>query len=63
MLADEGVAVRVIDAYLVKPLDVATIREALTDTALPHSSSTDEPSGVSRKRSITLRVIRETPLP
>jgi transketolase len=32
VLADEGIAVRVIDAYSVKPLDAATIRDALSDT-------------------------------
>ena len=31
-LADEGVAVRVIDCYSVKPLDVATVRAAATKT-------------------------------
>ncbi|MCC3762049.1 transketolase [Glycomyces sp. TRM65418] len=31
-LADEGIPVRVIDAYSVKPLDAATIRQAAADT-------------------------------
>ena len=31
-LADRGIAVRVIDAYSVKPLDVATLREAAAET-------------------------------
>jgi transketolase len=33
-LEDEGVAVRVIDAYSVKPIDAATIRAALAETGL-----------------------------
>ena len=34
LLSDEGVAVRVIDAYSVKPIDVETIRAALSETGL-----------------------------
>ena len=34
LLSDEGVAVRVIDAYSVKPIDVETIRTALSETNL-----------------------------
>jgi transketolase len=33
-LAEEGVSVRVIDAYSVKPIDAATIRAALSETGL-----------------------------
>ncbi len=33
-LADDGVPVRVIDAYSVKPIDAATLRGALRDTGL-----------------------------
>jgi transketolase len=33
-LGEEGVSVRVIDAYSVKPIDAATLRDALEDTGL-----------------------------
>ena len=32
-LADEGIAIRVIDAYSVKPIDAGTLRQAAADTA------------------------------
>jgi transketolase len=44
-LGADGIAVRVIDAYSVKPIDSATLREAMNDTGLIVTVEDHRPEG------------------